>query len=77
MLFIVVWVLLGYRFLCLVNGSFFIYIVFIKNFVVLVNIFYIVIIFFNEEGNYSCVVNNKYGVDIKYFYVVFNGKCIL
>lgn len=73
----VVRALSGYRFSCPVNGSPPIYTAFIKNFAVLVNTSYIATIPLNEEGNYSCVANNKYGVDTKHFYVVFNGKCIL
>lgn len=70
----VVRALSGYKLSCPVNGSSPIYTAFIRNFTVLINTTYTATIPLNEEGNYSCVATNKYGVDTKDFYVIFNGE---
>lgn len=64
----------GYKLSCPVTGSPPIYTTFIRNFTVLDNTTYTATIPLNKEGNYSCVATNKYGVDAKDFYVVFNGE---
>lgn len=66
-----------YKLTCPVTGTPPVYTAFIRNFTVLVNTTYTATIPVVEEGNYTCVATNKYGVDAKDFYVVFNGECIL
>ena len=66
----------GYKLSCPVAGSPPVYTAFVRNFTVLENTSYTATISLNEQGNYSCVATNKYGVDAKNFYVVFKGKCI-
>ena len=73
----VVRALSGYQLTCPVIGTPPVYTAFIRNFTVLVNATYTATIPVIEEGNYTCVATNKYGVDEKDFYVVFNGECIL
>lgn len=70
----VVRALSGYRLTCPVTGTPPVYTAFIRNFTVLVNATYTATIPVIEEGNYTCVATNKYGVDAKDFYVVFNGE---
>lgn len=60
--------------MCLVIGSYFVYIMIFSDLRVLVNIISMVIFWFGEEGNYICMVSSKYGIDLKMFSVIFLGR---
>ena len=68
----------GYRVSCLATGTSPIYTTMIQNSYTLlvINSSYTPSIPLNKDGNYTCVAINKYGVDVKDFLVIFNGKML-
>lgn len=61
--------------MCLVMGSLFIYIVILNDLILFVNIINIVFFKFFKEGNYFCLVINKYGFVFRVFIVL--GKFLI
>ena len=67
----------GYRVSCHATGTSPIYTTMIQNSTLLViNSSYTQSIPLTKDGNYTCVAISKYGVDVKDFLVIFNGKML-
>lgn len=63
-----------YKLACTATGTPPIYTAIIRNASVLVNTTNTATIILNEEGNYTCVVTSKYGIDVREFAVIFTGN---